>query len=37
MSIAKEITAERQRQDWKWGEQNHDDFVWCAILTEEGS
>lgn len=29
------IDAERNRQDAKWGEQNHDDFVWGAILGEE--
>jgi NTP pyrophosphatase (non-canonical NTP hydrolase) len=26
---------ERHAQDAKWGEQNHDDFIWTAILTEE--
>ena len=30
-----EIEAERKRQDAKWGEQNHDPFVWVTILTEE--
>jgi NTP pyrophosphatase (non-canonical NTP hydrolase) len=29
------IAAERQRQDAKWGEQNHDDFKWLSILMEE--
>lgn len=29
------IFAERRRQNAKWGEQNHDDYVWLAILTEE--
>jgi len=29
------ILAERRRQDEKWGEQNHDDLRWLAILTEE--
>lgn len=29
------IAAERQRQNDKWGEQNHDSFTWLAILTEE--
>ncbi len=29
------IAGERQRQDEKWGEQNHEPFVWLAILTEE--
>lgn len=26
---------ERDRQDKKWGEQNHDPITWSAILTEE--
>lgn len=29
------IEAERERQDAKWGEQNHDPQVWMAILGEE--
>ena len=29
------VDAERARQDAKWGEQNHDDFTWMAILAEE--
>lgn len=29
------VADERRRQDKKWGEQNHSDFKWCAILTEE--
>lgn len=29
------IRAERERQEAKWGEQNHDDLKWLAILTEE--
>lgn len=29
------IYAERVRQNKKWGEQNHDDYRWLAILTEE--
>ena len=29
------IRMERQRQNDKWGEQNHDDYRWLAILTEE--
>lgn len=33
-AIAK-IIAERQRQDAKWGEQNHDAGKWSLILTEE--
>lgn len=34
-NILNEIKAERQRQDAKWGEQNHHPFVWLAILGEE--
>lgn len=30
-----DIQAERERQEAKWGEQNHDPFVWLAILMEE--
>ena len=29
------IKAERERQDAKWGEQNHGDFKWLSILVEE--
>ena len=29
------ILKERQRQDEKWGEQNHDVYKWLAILGEE--
>lgn len=29
------ITEERQRQEDKWGEQNHDAFIWLGILMEE--
>lgn len=29
------IQAERKRQDEKWGEQNHNDEKWLAILVEE--
>lgn len=29
------IIQERERQDEKWGEQNHDDYRWLAILVEE--
>lgn len=29
------IYTERVRQNGKWGEQNHDDYRWLAILTEE--
>lgn len=30
-----EVWAERQRQDEKWGQQNHNAHVWQSILTEE--
>jgi NTP pyrophosphatase (non-canonical NTP hydrolase) len=30
-----DVLAERQRQEAKWGEQNHDPFVYLAILHEE--
>lgn len=29
------IKEERERQDEKWGEQNHTDLEWYAILGEE--
>lgn len=29
------ILQERQKQDDKWGEQNHDVYKWLAILGEE--
>ena len=29
------IIAERGAQDVKWGQQNHDDYIWLAILMEE--
>jgi NTP pyrophosphatase (non-canonical NTP hydrolase) len=29
------VTKERERQDAKWGVQDHDDYVWLAILVEE--
>lgn len=29
------VLAERERQDDKWGEQNHDPFTWLAVLMEE--
>ena len=35
MSAADEVLAERARQDARWGEQNHDPFVYGAILGEE--
>jgi NTP pyrophosphatase (non-canonical NTP hydrolase) len=30
-----EVWAERQRQDEKWGQQNHGYFKWTTILAEE--
>lgn len=33
--ILRLVLEERQRQDVQWGEQNHDDITWSAILTEE--
>lgn len=33
--IINAIAKERARQKEKWGEQNHDDFIWLSILTEE--
>lgn len=33
--VFRNIAAERRRQDDKWGEQNHDDLAWNAILGEE--
>ncbi len=29
------ITAERNRQNAKWGQQDHDAYTWLAILSEE--
>lgn len=30
-----DVLAERERQDIKWGEQNHDPFTFLTILGEE--
>jgi len=30
-----DVLAERERQNAKWGEQNHEPCTWSAILTEE--
>ena len=30
-----DVVVERTRQEAKWGEQNHDDLAWLAILMEE--
>lgn len=35
LSAYRSIWLERQRQNKKWGEQNHSDEWWLAILTEE--
>jgi NTP pyrophosphatase (non-canonical NTP hydrolase) len=35
MSIAGDVLAERAAQRKKWGQQNHDDCTWTAILAEE--
>lgn len=29
------VINERERQNAKWGEQNHDPITWAAILSEE--
>jgi NTP pyrophosphatase (non-canonical NTP hydrolase) len=34
-SAVQDVLAERQRQDAKWGEQNHDPFCYLTILMEE--
>lgn len=34
-SVLNEIEAERERQDKKWGQQNHSIIEWLAILGEE--
>ena len=31
----RDVLLERRRQDAKWGEQNHDPFLYGAILVEE--
>ena len=33
--ILKEILNERDRQDAKWGEQNHHPLMWFSIIGEE--
>ena len=35
MIVLNEVAEERERQDAKWGEQNHDPAIWLAILAEE--
>ena len=33
--VMEEVTKERLAQEAKWGQQNHGDFKWMAILGEE--
>lgn len=33
--VLADVSAERARQDAKWGEQNHDPYIWLAVLGEE--
>jgi hypothetical protein len=33
--VLREIQAERERQDIKWGQQDHDFGTWLQILMEE--
>jgi NTP pyrophosphatase (non-canonical NTP hydrolase) len=33
--IIEEIKKERERQDEKWGEQNHHPLLWFSIIGEE--
>lgn len=35
LPVIAEVLTERERQDAKWGEQNHEPVVWSAILSEE--
>ena len=35
MTFQEMLAAERERQEEKWGYQQHDDGVWMLILTEE--
>ena len=35
IEICNQILDERDQQDEKWGEQNHDDYRYLAMLTEE--
>lgn len=34
-AAVKAVVTERQRQDEKWGEQNHHPVYWVGMLTEE--
>ena len=33
--VLEEVQEEMERQDAKWGEQNHDPFLYLTILSEE--
>jgi NTP pyrophosphatase (non-canonical NTP hydrolase) len=33
--VLDDVRKERRRQEFKWGVQNHNDYKWSAILTEE--
>lgn len=35
LEILGQISDERERQDKKWGQQNHEPNIWCMILGEE--
>lgn len=35
LKIISDVISERERQDEKWGEQNHNAFVWSSIIGEE--
>jgi len=35
MDVLGEVIDERARQDEKWGVQDHNPFVWIAIILEE--
>jgi NTP pyrophosphatase (non-canonical NTP hydrolase) len=35
MNALDDVLAERVRQDNKWGEQNHNPYIYLAILVEE--
>jgi len=34
-TVIDKVLEERERQNSQWGQQNHTDFVWLAILSEE--
>jgi NTP pyrophosphatase (non-canonical NTP hydrolase) len=35
MTPLQAVIMERVKQDSKWGEQNHTDYEWLSVLTEE--